>query len=115
MPGGGGYGEGEGCSVSPRFDLRAAGDILAPGVRAMPFAEVAVNSTAPHRRTFTYSLPNGLSVAVGPAVYAPFGSRTLQGVVLEVTDEPRFAETRDIVAVVDGPPLLPPERGAPAR
>ncbi len=28
----------------------------------MPFAEVAVNSTAPHRRTFTYSLPNGLDV-----------------------------------------------------
>jgi primosomal protein N' (replication factor Y) len=80
----------------------------------MPFAEVAVNSTAPHRRTFTYSLPNGLSVAVGQAVYVPFGSRTLQGVVLEVTDEPRFPETRDIIAAVDRP-LLSPERAALAR
>jgi hypothetical protein len=30
----------------------------------MAFVEVAVNSTAPHRRTFTYSLPSGLTVAV---------------------------------------------------
>jgi primosomal protein N' (replication factor Y) len=81
----------------------------------MPFAEVAVNSTAPHRRTFTYSLPSGLSVAVGQAVYVPFGSRTLQGVVLEVTEEPRFPETRDIIAVVDARPFLSPERAALAR
>jgi len=81
----------------------------------MPFAEVAVNSTAPHRQTFTYSLPNGLDVAVGQAVYVPFGSRTLQGVVLEVTAEPRFAETRDIIAAIDGQPLLSPERAALAR
>jgi primosomal protein N' (replication factor Y) len=81
----------------------------------MPFAEVAVNSTAPHRQTFTYSLPNGLSVAVGQAVYVPFGSRTLQGVVLEITEEPRFPETRDIIAAVDGRPLLSPERAALAR
>ena len=81
----------------------------------MPFAEVAVNSTAPHRQSFTYSLPRGLSVAVGQAVYVPFGSRTLQGVVLEVTEEPRFPETRDVIAVVEGPPLLAPERAALAR
>ena len=81
----------------------------------MPFAEVAVNSTAPHRQTFTYSLPNGLDVTVGQAVYVPFGSRTLQGVVLEVTEEPRFPETRDIIAAIDGPPLLSPERAALAR
>jgi len=81
----------------------------------MPFAEVAVNSTAPHRRTFTYSLPDGLSVAVGQAVYVPFGSRTLQGVVLEVTAEPRFPETRDIIATIEGQPLLSPERAALAR
>ena len=81
----------------------------------MPFAEVAVNSTAPHRRTFTYSFPSGLSVAVGQAVYVPFGSRTLQGVVLEVTEEPRFLETRDIIAAVDARPLLSPERAVLAR
>jgi primosomal protein N' (replication factor Y) len=81
----------------------------------MPFAEVAVNSTAPHRRAFTYSLPSGLSVAVGQAVYVPFGSRTLQGVVLEVSEEPRFPDTRDVVAVVDTRPLLSPERAVLAR
>jgi primosomal protein N' (replication factor Y) len=81
----------------------------------MPFAEVAVNSTAPHCRTFTYSLPSGLSVAVGQAVYVPFGRQTLQGVVLEVTEEPRFPETRDIIAAIEGRPLLSSERAALAR
>ncbi|MCJ7811021.1 MAG: DEAD/DEAH box helicase family protein [Dehalococcoidia bacterium] len=81
----------------------------------MPFAEVAVNSTAPHRRTFTYSLPSGLAVAVGQAVYVPFGNRTLQGVVLEVTDEPSYPETRDIIAAMDSRPLLLPHHAILAR
>ncbi|KPJ50933.1 MAG: hypothetical protein AMJ38_01240 [Dehalococcoidia bacterium DG_22] len=81
----------------------------------MPFAEVAVNSTAPHRRAFTYSLPAGLAVAEGQAVYVPFGNRTLQGVVLEVTDQPSYPETRDIIAPMDSRPLLLPQHTVLAR
>ena len=76
----------------------------------MPYAEVAVNAAAPIRQTFTYRVPDGLTVAVGQAVYVPFGARTLQGIVAEVTAEPRYQDTRDIEAVIDERPLATPER-----
>ncbi len=76
----------------------------------MPYAEVAVNAAAPIRQTFTYRVPDELTVAVGQAVYVPFGARTLQGIVVEVTAEPRYQDTRDIEAVIDERPLATPER-----
>ena len=76
----------------------------------MPYAEVAVNATAPIRQTFTYRVPDELTVAVGQAVYVPFGARTLQGIVVEVTAEPRYQDARDIEAVIDERPLATPER-----
>jgi primosomal protein N' (replication factor Y) len=76
------------------------------------FAEVAVNAAAPIRQTFTYRIPEGTEVAVGQAVYVPFGARTLQGIVTEVTDVPAFEEARDIEALIDERPLVSPERVA---
>ncbi len=76
----------------------------------MPYAEVAVNAAAPIRQAFTYRIPDELTVAVGQAVYVPFGARTLQGVVVEVTAEPRYQDARDIEAVIDERPLATPER-----
>ncbi|HUF54345.1 MAG TPA: primosomal protein N' [Dehalococcoidia bacterium] len=78
----------------------------------MPYAEVAVNAAAPIRQTFTYRVPDGLNVAVGQAVYVPFGARTLQGIVCEVTEEPRYQDARDIEDIIDERPLLSPERVA---
>lgn len=75
----------------------------------MPYAEVAVNAAAPIRQTFTYRVPDGLAVEVGQAVYVPFGARTLQGIVCEVTEEPRYQDARDIEDVIDERPLLTPE------
>lgn len=74
------------------------------------FAEVAVNAAAPARQTFTYRIPDGMGVEVGHAVYVPFGARTLQGVVMEVTETPAFADARNIEAVIDERPLVSPER-----
>lgn len=74
----------------------------------MPYAEVAVNAAVPHRRAFSYSLPEGMRLEVGQAVYVPFGRRTLQGIVLELPDVPSYPETRDILApLTDGPILSP--------
>ncbi|HLB26114.1 MAG TPA: primosomal protein N' [Dehalococcoidia bacterium] len=81
----------------------------------MAYAEVAVNAAAPIRQTFTYRIPDGLPVRAGHAVYVPFGSRRLQGVVLEVMDEPAFAEAREIEAIIDPEPVLSPERAQLAR
>src|SRR3990172_4726401 len=74
----------------------------------MPYAEVAVNAAAPLRQTFTYRIPEHLRVESGHAVYAPFGTRTLQGIVMEVTDQPAFAEARDIEGLIDQRPMLSP-------
>jgi primosomal protein N' (replication factor Y) len=81
----------------------------------MAYAEVAVNAAAPIRQTFTYRIPDGKSLSVGHAVYVPFGSRRLQGIVMEVTETPAFADARDVEAVIDPQPLLSPERAALAR
>src|SRR5438876_4943870 len=74
----------------------------------MPFAEVAVNAAAPLRQTFTYRIPDGLPIEPGQAVYVPFGSRTLQGIVVERTDSASVAQTRDIADIIDVRPLLSP-------
>jgi primosomal protein N' (replication factor Y) len=76
----------------------------------MAFAEVAVNAAAPIRQTFTYRIPDEMVVEVGHAVYVPFGARTLQGIVMEVTDTPAFAEARDIEGLIDERPLVSRER-----
>jgi len=76
----------------------------------MAYAEVAVNAAAPIRQTFTYRIPDGLDVEVGHAVYVPFGARTLQGIVMEVTDAPAFADARDVEGLIDERPLVSRER-----
>ena len=72
------------------------------------FAEVAVNSPIAQRRSFSYSIPDNLDVAVGQAVWAPFGEKTLQGVVLELTHHPAVEETREIAGIIDPVPVVSP-------
>jgi len=54
----------------------------------MGYAEVAVNSPVAQRRTFSYSIPPSIDLKVGEAVWAPFGSKVLQGIVFGLTDYP---------------------------
>ena len=75
----------------------------------MLYAEVAVNSTFPHRQTFSYSVPDGIDAVAGHAVYVPFGRLTLQGVVVEVHTTPVFSEPekiRSIRSIIGNRPLL---------
>ena len=81
----------------------------------MRFAEVSVNSPIAQRRTFSYSLPEGLDVVPGQAVKAPFGEKVLQGIVMELTDFPAVSETRDIAGIIETLPLLTPAQVALAR
>ncbi len=82
------------------------------------FAEVAVNSTMPHRQTFSYAVPEGMDARPGHAAYVPFGRRTLQGIVLDVHNTPVFSEPekiRPIHSLVGESPLLDEARIALAR
>jgi len=81
----------------------------------MRYAEVSVNSPIARRRTFSYGIPAGLNVIIGQAVHVPFGEKTLQGIVVELTSHPSVEETRDIAGIIDPAPLLSPARISLAR
>ncbi|MBN1643231.1 MAG: primosomal protein N' [Dehalococcoidales bacterium] len=76
----------------------------------MKYAEVSVNSPVAQRQTFSYAIPPGLNVSIGQAVYVPFGEKTAQGIVLELTDLPSVEQTRDITGIIDPQPLLTADR-----
>ncbi|MEJ5220428.1 MAG: hypothetical protein WHT63_00295 [Tepidiforma sp.] len=79
------------------------------------FAEVAVHTTQPARRPFTYAVPPEMRVEPGMAVFVPFGPRIVQGVVLAVTDRSEVEAVRPVSAVLDPEPLLDPARAELAR
>ena len=73
----------------------------------MNYAEVAVNSPG-SRSTFCYAIPPGLNISAGQAVWVPFGSRVIQGIVFQLSDEPSVEETKEIAGIVTDFPLLSP-------
>ncbi len=81
----------------------------------MKYAEVAVDSPVGAGRTFTYSVPDGLKLAPGHLLRVPFGPRTLQGVVLELSSVANVPYTRDVLALVYPDVLLDNDRLAIAR
>ena len=73
----------------------------------MNYAGVAVNSPG-SRSTFCYAIPPGLNTNIGQAVWVPFGSRIVQGIVLQLSDEPAVEETKEIAGIItDFPPAFP--------
>jgi len=74
----------------------------------MRYAEVSVNSPVAQRRAFSYTIPSGLSIDVGQAVWVPFGDKLLQGIVLELSPYPSVEETREIAGIIEPRPLLSP-------
>jgi len=75
----------------------------------MNYAGVAVDSPRLQRgQTFCYAIPPGLDINVGQAVWVPFGSRIVQGIVLQLSDQPAVEETKEIAGIItDFPPLSP--------
>ena len=72
----------------------------------LKYADVAVDSPVGHARSFTYHIPERLSVQSGQLVWVPFGSQTLQGIVVELSRAAPDFPTRDILQAVDPAPLL---------
>lgn len=81
----------------------------------MRYAEVSVNSPVARRRTFSYAVPEGMSVSEGQAVRVPFGEKILQGIVMELGPVPAVEETREIIGVIAPEPLLSPRDISLAR
>ena len=72
----------------------------------MNYAEVAVNSPIAQRRSFCYSIPPELKIDIGQAVWVPFGSKTLQGIVVKLSGYPSFEVTKEIDSIITSFPLL---------
>lgn len=81
----------------------------------MKYAEVAVDAPAGYNRTFTYSVPPGLSLKPGHLVHVPFGPRVLPGLVFGLSNESPVPETKDIVSTSREQPILSLDHLALAR
>ena len=71
------------------------------------FARLAVNLPAVSGM-FDYAIPNELAgqIGLGSLVTAPFGTQTVQGVVMELLDSPSVAETKSLESLLDPVPVL---------
>jgi primosomal protein N' (replication factor Y) len=63
----------------------------------MRYADVAVDAPVGYGRTFSYSVPDSLSLSPGHVVRVPFGPRTAQGVVISLAPVAQVADTREII------------------
>src|SRR3970282_1160939 len=81
----------------------------------MPFAEVAVNSGMPHRQSFSYAVPEGMTLQPGDGVFVPFGRRFLQGIVMDVVEVPSSPAPRRVHARTADEPVISGERVELAR
>ncbi|MCC7161176.1 MAG: primosomal protein N' [Anaerolineae bacterium] len=59
-------------------------------------------------RSFTYEIPEDLRdlIRVGQLVWAPFGARRLQGIVVELTETTEIEKTRPLETIVQPEPLV---------
>ena len=71
------------------------------------FVEVAVDfSDGDRLRTYTYAVPEDLTVQPGDLLWVPFGYRPIQGIALSVSETCGTDNVRDIDSVVDGGPFI---------
>src|SRR5438874_10081374 len=73
----------------------------------MQFADVAVDATVP-QKTYTYSIPAGMDVQRGQAVWVPFGrtSQLIQGIVFALSDTTTFPQIKPLHSHVESQPIL---------
>ncbi len=77
----------------------------------MPFADVAVAAPQRFGQSFSYAVPEGLTLAPGDAVLVPFGPRRLPGIVLETGDRAAYDGTlREVERRLGDEPLLLPHQ-----
>jgi len=74
----------------------------------MKYAEISVNSPIAQRRAFSYAIPPCLNIDTGQAVWIPFGDKTLQGIVLELSPSPSVENTREIAGIIETEAILSP-------
>ena len=71
------------------------------------FIQLAINVPS-IAGVFDYAVPDHLAgrVGVGHLVLAPFGNKTVQGIVIRFIEHPSVAQTKEIIELVDPDPVL---------
>ncbi len=81
---------------------------------AGPFVQVVFN--LPLNHAYTYKLPQDIThIEPGTRVLAPFGKRTITGIVVEIIKETPLTSLKYIIDVLDDRPLISPEMMALTR
>ena len=88
-----------------------------PLSRLKAVEEAPFDSSAPLGRTYHYDVPSHLRGLLQPGhlVWAPFGERLLQGIVVSLDETAPVAETRPVERLVLDEPVLTPPQLALAR
>ena len=76
----------------------------------MMFAEIAVDTYQdPTKKLFTYEIPKGLAGQIKPGdlVEVPFGKRTVEGFIYQITSEKPTVKTKTITKIKKGQILTP--------
>jgi primosomal protein N' (replication factor Y) len=70
----------------------------------MEFCDVAL--PVPLDMAFTYGVPEGMEPVVGGRVLVPFRQQRLSGIVTELHDRSPAVQTKNVIRVLDGAPVL---------
>lgn len=71
------------------------------------YVEVAVDFADDNPlKTYTYSTPASVNVLPGDLVWAPFGHRSVQALVLSVSNQAEMSDVRELDSVVEGGPFI---------
>ena len=57
-------------------------------------------------KTFSYRIPEGMSISVGMRVLVPFGKQEVEGFVLKMSKEEVEYDVKEILSVMDKEPIL---------
>ena len=72
----------------------------------MKYAKIAVDAPTGRSRTFSYHIPDDMTLAPGQLVRVPFGVRVLQGIVFEIASSSQVEETRPVSRILSESPVL---------
>ena len=91
-------------------ESRAAIPPTSPDAPTIPmFTEVAVDFSDKDRlRTYTYAVPEGVTVQPGDLLWVPFAYRPIQGIAISTSESTETEKTREIDSVIPDGPFINP-------
>ncbi|MDD4624290.1 MAG: primosomal protein N' [Bacilli bacterium] len=75
------------------------------------YADVIMEINVFKNKTFTYKIPSNIKVEIGSRVHIPFGSKKVNGIVLNIKDDYKDnIQLKEIIGLIDDKPILNKEQ-----